>query len=125
MLRAVTLGMVLLVLAAVGASVAWFHARVPPDCRDPRTLALVQRSLTTRFRLPAGATLTDIRTVAGSFLALRFVCQAEVAGVDPQALPPGTPLPGTVHYISRLTPDRRRHEVTVDLQPLLIWEKAQ
>jgi hypothetical protein len=30
-----------------------------------------------------------------------------------------------VHYISRLTPDQRRHEVTVELQPLLIWEHAQ
>ena len=58
-------------------------------------------------------------------LAFRFVCEAQLAGFDPNALPPGTPVPGSVHYISRLTPDRQRHEVTVSIQPLLIWEQVQ
>jgi hypothetical protein len=123
--RAILLGSLALLLAALAASAAWFRARLPPDCADPRTVALVRQSLTAHDRLPSATTLDNIRTVAGGWLALRFVCTADLGGFDPHELPQGTPLPGQVHYTSRLTPDRSRHEVTVELQPLLIWEKAQ
>ncbi|HEY3846940.1 MAG TPA: hypothetical protein VGL95_07485 [Acetobacteraceae bacterium] len=125
MQKAVILGSLAILLAALAASAAWFRARLPPGCTDPRTVALVRQSLTTRYHLPPSTTLDDIRTVAGGWLALRFVCTADLAGFDPHELPQGMPLPGQVHYTSRLTPDRSRHEVTVELQPLLIWEPAQ
>jgi len=114
-----------LLLSAVAATVLWFHARLPPNCTDPGTIALVRRSLIAHDHLPPSTRLDDIRTVAGGPVALRFVCEALVGGVDPHALPPGTPLPGVVHYTSQLTPDRRRHEVTVNLEPLLKWMPVQ
>ncbi|MGA3403648.1 MAG: hypothetical protein ABSC95_30920 [Acetobacteraceae bacterium] len=119
------LGSLAILLAALAASAAWFRAHLPPGCTDPRTVALVRQSLTLHYHLPPATTLTSIRTVAGGWLALRFVCTADLAGFDPHDLPQGMPLPGQVRYTSRLTPDRSRHDVTVDLQPLLIWEKAQ
>jgi hypothetical protein len=125
MAKAILLGSLAILLTALAASAAWFRAGLPPNCSDPRTVALVRQSLTTRYHLPQATTLDGIRTVAGGWLALRFVCTADVAGFDPHALPPGTPIPGQVHYTSQLTPDRSRHEVTVALQPLLIWEQAQ
>lgn len=114
-----------LLIAALAGSAAWFRARVPPDCDDPRTVAVVEQVLTSRDHLPATTTLTAIRTVAGAFVALRFVCQAQLTGFDPQSLPEGVPVPDIVQYTTRLTPDRRRLEVTVDLQPQMIWEKVQ
>lgn len=125
MLKAALLGSVVVVLAAVGASVAWFHARKPPNCTDPDTIALVHRSLIGRYRLPASTRLEDIRTIAGGFFAMRFVCVAELGGFDPHKLPPGTPIPGQVHFVSQLTADQRRHEVTVTLEPALIWVQVQ
>lgn len=125
MQRAIALACVAILLAALATSVAWFHARLPPGCTDPRTLNLVRQSLTTRYHLPQATTLDHIHTIAGGLLALRFVCTADLAGFDPHEVPEGMPLPGQVRYTSRLTPDRGRHEVTVDLHPLLIWEKAQ
>ena len=125
MQKAILLGSLTILLAALAASAAWFRAGLPPNCADPRTVALVRQSLTTHYHLPPSTTLDNIRTVAGGWLALRFVCTADLAGFDPHELPQGTPLPGQVHFTSRLTPDRSRHEVNVELQPLLIWEKAQ
>jgi hypothetical protein len=125
MQKAIVLGSLAILLAALAASAAWFRARLPPGCTDPRTVALVRQSLTARYHLPAATTLDNVRTVAGGWLALRFVCTADLAGFDPHALPQGMPLPGQVHYTSLLTPDGSRHEVTVTLQPLLIWEPAQ
>ena len=40
-------------------------------------------------------------------------------------LTPGMKLPGLVHYTSRLTADQQRHEVSVELDPLLKWEQVQ
>jgi hypothetical protein len=124
-LKPILLAGLAILLAALAGSAAWFHANLPPNCTDPRTIALVRQSLTTRYHLPPGTTLENIRTVAGGWVALRFVCTAGVAGFDPHELPQGTPLPGQVHFTSRLTPDHSRHEVTVELQPLLMWEKVQ
>lgn len=107
-------------------AVIWLRTHVvPPDCEDPATLALVRDSLTGRFGLPASVILDDIEMQAGGYLAFRFVCEADLHGIDPQQLPPGTPVPGSVHYVSRLTNRGRRHEVTVSIQPLLILEKVQ
>ena len=125
MVKLVLSGCATVVLAAVAATVLWFHSRVPPNCTDPDTIALVRHSLIAHDHLPSTATLEDIRTVAGGPVALRFVCQALVGGVDPHELPPGMPIPGTVHYTSQLTPDRRHHEVSVDLEPLLKWMQVQ
>jgi hypothetical protein len=123
--RAIFLGSLAMLVAVLAASAVWFRGRLPPACADPRTVVLVRQSLTEHSHLPASTTLEKIRTVAGGWLALRFVCTADLAGFDPHELPPGTKLPGQVRFISRLTPDGRRHEVTVDLQPLLTWEPAQ
>lgn len=124
MSKAIILALSVTLLAALAWSAVYFRARVPPDCTDPRTLSLVRQSLT-NHHLPAGTRLDNIRTVAGGFLALRFVCEADLTGFEQGDLPAGMPLPGQVRYTSRLTPDRARHEVTVTIQPLLIWEKAQ
>jgi hypothetical protein len=98
---------------------------VPPDCDDPGTLALVRQSLTGRFRLPASVTIENIRTLAGGYVAFRFVCEASLGGIDRRALPDGSPIPGSVHYVSQLMADRRTQEVTVSIQPVLIWERVQ
>jgi hypothetical protein len=120
-----TLGACTIVIGAT-AIVVWLRTNVvPPDCRDPATLALVRRSLTGRFALPATVTIENIETLAGGYVAFRFVCEASLGGIDPHALPPGTDIPGTVHYVSQLTADRRHHEVSVSIQPALIWERQQ
>jgi hypothetical protein len=125
MLKAILFGGLAILVLALTASAAWFRAHLPPNCTDPRTLALVRRSLTTRYQLPPATTLVNIRTVAGGWLALRFVCAADLAGFDPHALAPGAPIPGQIRYTSRLTPDRSRHEVTVELHPVMVWEPAE
>ncbi len=114
------------VLIFATLTVIWLRIHVvPPDCEDPETIALVHRSLTGRFRLPASVTIDNIETHAGGYVAFRFVCEADLRGIDPNKLPPGSPVPGSVYYISRLTDGGRRHEVTVSVQPLLILEKVQ
>jgi hypothetical protein len=114
------------VLAVSTATVVWLRIRVvPPDCEDPDTLSLVRRSLTGRFHLPSGATIENVRTLAGGYVAFRFACEADVRGIDPHDLPEGTAVPGSVHYVSRLTADHQRHEVTVSIQPLLKLERVQ
>ena len=125
MLRPILFASLAILIAAVAASVAWFHSRLPPNCTDPGTIALVRQTLVANDDLPSTVTLQGIRTVAGGPVALRFVCQAEVGGFDPHKLPPGMPIPGVVHYTSQLTPDRKHHEVSVDLEPLLKWVQVQ
>lgn len=112
-------------LITIGISI-WLRLNiVPPNCSDPSTLALVHQSLSNRFKLPPGVTINNIRTLAGGYLAFRFSCQGTLDNIDRNALPPGTPIPGFVYYISQLTPDHQRHEVTVRIEPLLIMEKVQ
>ena len=116
--------MVALVLG-VFAGVA-VHVRrhvVPPGCRDPRTLALVQKSLTGRFHLPASTRIDHIHMIAGGWLAFRFECEADIE-IPEAELPPG-PRPGTVHYVSQLTNGGTRHEVTVSIAPLMIWAPVE
>jgi len=125
MLKPILIISLTVLLSVVAVIVFWFHARRPPNCTDPDTIALVRHSLITDDHLPPSATLEDIRTIAGGPIAFRFVCEAFVGGVDRNALPPGMPVPGAVHYTSQLTPDRRRHEVTVHLEPLLKWMPVQ
>jgi hypothetical protein len=106
--------------------VIWLRTHVvPPDCEDFDTLALVRKSLTGRFQLPASVTIENIRTVAGGYVAFRFVCEAGLGGIDRNALPEGSAIPGSVRYVSQLTADRRTHEVSVSIQPVLIWERVQ
>ena len=115
---------VILVVAAV--TVIWLRLHVvPPDCEDPETLTLVRRSLTERFKVPASVTIENIQTHAGGYVAFRFACEADLRGIDPNDLRPGSPVPGSVYDVSRLTDGGRRHEVTVSIQPLLILEKVQ
>ena len=71
-----------ILLAAVAAFAAWFHAGVPPGCTDPRTLALVRQTFP-RHHLPPSTRLEIIRTVAGGPLALRFVCKADADRLRP------------------------------------------
>jgi hypothetical protein len=114
------------VLVFATATVIWLRTHVvPPDCDDPATVALVRQNLTARFSLPASVTIENIRTLAGGYVAFRFVCEARLGGMDRSALPDGSAVPGSVHYVSLLTAGRRRHEVTVDIQPVLIWERVQ
>ncbi len=96
---------------------------VPPDCRDPRTLALVHQSLTGHFHLPPSTEIDHIRMLAGGWLAFRFVCQGDIE-VDPKLLPPG-PLPGFVGYTSELSKFGQRQDVTVAVSPLMIWVPVQ
>ncbi len=120
-----TIGVSALLCFAAG-TVIWLRRNVvPPGCTDPATLALVRQSLTGRFKLPASVTIEDIETHAGGYLAFRFACEADLHNIDPHDLPPGTAVPGKVYYVSRLTPDHQRHEVTVRIFPLLILEKVQ
>jgi hypothetical protein len=106
--------------------VIWLRVNVvPPDCLDSRTLALVRQSLTGRFNIPAAVTIEDIETHSGGYLAFRFACQASLRNIDPNALSAGTAVPGKVFYVSRLTPDRQRHQVSVSIEPLLKLEKVQ
>jgi hypothetical protein len=114
------------VVLCTAAIIVWLRINVvPPDCSDPRTLALVRQSLLGRFKLPPTVTIDNIRTLAGGYVGFRFSCRATLDNIDRNALAPGTPIPGFVYYISRLTPDHRRHEVTVRIEPLLIMEKVE
>jgi hypothetical protein len=113
-------------LAGAAVAVIWLRLNVvPPDCEDPETLALVRRSLTGRFKLPASVTIENIETHAGGYVAFRFACEADLRGFGPNDLPPGSPIPGSVYYVSRLTDGGRRHEVSVSIQPVLKFEKVQ
>ena len=109
--------------AAIGAYLR-VHV-VPPDCEDPATLAQVRQQLLSRFNLPSSVTIDNIETHAGGYFAFRFACEASLGGVDAHDLPPGTPIPGSVTYVSRLTQGGRHHEVAVRIYPLLILEKVQ
>jgi hypothetical protein len=122
--KTILLTLAVLLAAALAGFAAWFHAGVPPNCTDPRTLAMVRESFA-RQHLPPTTRMTDIRTIAGGALALRFVCHATLAGIDRKDLPPDSSIPGAITYTSQLTDHRTRHEVTVRIEPLLIWEKAQ
>jgi hypothetical protein len=114
------------VLVFAAECVIWLRTHVvPPDCDDPATLALVRQSLTGRFGLPASVTIENIRTLAGGYVAFRFVCEASLSGIDRRALPEGSTIPGSVHYVSQLMADRRSQDVTVSIQPVLIWERVQ
>jgi hypothetical protein len=114
------------VLVFATGCVIWVRTHVvPPDCDDPGTLALVRQSLTGRFGLPASVTIENIRTLAGGYVAFRFVCEASLGGIDRRALPDGSPIPGSVRFVSQLMADRRSQEVTVSIQPVLIWERVQ
>jgi len=117
---------ILLVVAVLLTFVSIYYHRTvtPPDCTDPRTLKLVHASLTGQFKLPDTTRLEGIRTIAGSYFAFRYVCSAQLAGFDPKALPPGTTIPGAVRYVSHLTDDGRRHEVTVRIAPVMILEQV-
>ena len=120
---AITLSAVL--ISTCGLAIYLRRNVVPPDCEDPKTLALVRRSLLDRFKLPAGVSISDIETHSGGYFAFRFACEASLAGIDPHDLPPGTPIPGSVYYVSRLTDGGKRHEVTVRVYPLLKLERVQ
>jgi hypothetical protein len=107
------------------AAVKYHRTYTPPDCRDPRTLALVHDSLTSQFLLPESTRLIHIRTVAGGYLAFRFVCMAQLTGFTRDQLPRGTPTPGQVHYTSELTGNQHWQHVSVRIDPLLMWEKIE
>lgn len=117
----------MLVLGGFAAGmVVWLRQHiVPPDCRNPATLALVRQSLIGHFHLPASVTLDQIRMLAGGYVAFRFVCEADLGGIDRRLLPPGSPIPGYVHYVSELSADHQRHVVHVSIEPLLIWAPVQ
>jgi len=122
--KAILLALAVMLLAALSGFAAWFHAGEPPGCSDPRTLAMVRQSFV-RHHLPPSTQMLAIQTRAGGPLALRFVCQAQLVGIHKRDLPPDTPVPGEITYTSQLTKHRTRHEVTVRIEPLLRWEKAQ
>ena len=122
--KAILLALAVMLLAALSGFAAWFHAGEPPGCSDPRTLAMVRQSFV-RHHLPPSTQMLAIQTRAGGPLALRFVCEAQLIGIHKRDLPPDTPVPGEITYTSQLTNHRTRHEVTVRIEPLLRWEKAQ
>ena len=112
-------------IAAFGLGIYLRTHVVPPDCADPATVALVRQSLLNHFKLPASVTITDIETHSCGYFAFRFACEASLGGIDPRDLPPGTPIPGSVYYVSRLTDGGKDHEVSVRIYPLLKLEKVQ
>jgi hypothetical protein len=112
-------------ISAVGMAIYLRTYVVPPGCADPETLVLVRQSLLDHFKLPPAVTIADIETHSGGYLAFRFACEASLGGIDPRDLPPGTPIPGSVYYVSRLTDGGKRHEVSVRIYPLLKLEKVQ
>jgi hypothetical protein len=107
------------------AAVAYHRTYTPPGCRDPRTLELVHNSLTSHFLLPESTRIAGIRTVAGGYLAFRFVCVAQLNGFTPEQLPPGSAVPRQVDYTSELTGHDHWQHVSVRIEPLLIWEKVK
>ena len=114
-----------IVALATGVGI-WLRIHVvPPDCSDPATLALVHSSLTGRFKLPASVTIEHIETHAGGYFAFRFACEADLRGIDPNSLPPNTPIPGKVYFVSRLSRGGTRHDVSVRIYPLLIFQQVQ
>ena len=126
MLRLATaIGIFSLLISAAGIGAHLRANVVPPDCEDPATLALVRQQLSNRFHLPPGVLLDNIQTHAGGYFAFRFACEASLGGIDAHDLPPGSPIPGSVTYVSQLTQGGSHHEVTVRIYPLLILEKVQ
>ena len=122
---ALAIGAIAILLFAV-VTVIWLRIHVvPPDCEAPETLALVRHSLTGRFKVPASVTIENIETHAGGYVAFRFACEADLRNINPNDLPPGSPVPGSVYYTSTLTDGGRSHEVTVSVQPLLKLERVQ
>ena len=120
-----TVAVSVLLISAAGIGVYLRAHVVPPACEDPDTLAKVRHQLSDRFHLPVSVTLDNIQTHAGGYFAFRFACEASLGGIDAHDLPPGTPIPGSVSYVSRLTQGGSHHEVTVRIYPLLILEKVQ
>ena len=99
---------------------------VPPDCEDPDTLSLVRQSLTGRFNLPPSVDDRERRArspaaMSRSASPARPICAGSIRMICRE----GTAVPGSVHYVSRLTADHQRHEVTVSIQPLLKLERVQ
>jgi hypothetical protein len=122
--RWLALAAAVLILGVTAAVVVHIRRHVvPPDCRDPRTLALVRQSLTSHFHLPASTRIDNIRMIAGGWLAFRFVCEADLEA-NAAELPPG-PKPGFVNYTSQLTDSGRRQDVTVTVSPLMLWVPVQ
>jgi hypothetical protein len=120
------LGIICVVVALLVRAAVYYHRTVtPPDCTDPRTLALVHDSLTGHFRLPDTTELQGIQTVAGGYLAFRYVCGARLTGFDPHTLPPGAFIPGTVRYVSHFADEGQRHEVTVRIAPVMIYVQVE
>ena len=112
----------MLLLLIAGGTVTYHRRYTPPDCTDPRTLALVHHSLVDHFHLPDKTRLEMIHTVAGGYIAFRFVCTAIPTNFTREELPPGTVVPQGVRYTSQLTPDGSQHEVIVHIIPHLLLE---
>ena len=85
----------------------------------------MRTSLTGKFGLPDTVRLDAIRTVAGSAIGFRYVCEAGLTGFERRQLPPNTPVPANVRYASRLTQDGTQHEVTVRIAPLMVLVPAE
>lgn len=97
---------------------------VPPDCSDGRTLAMVRQSLVGHFGFAPGTRVENVHMLAGGPLAFRFVCEADLTGFDPTLLGRKF-VPGFVRYTSQLTHQGQRHDVSVEVLPLLMWEKVR
>jgi hypothetical protein len=122
---ATAIAIFVLLTSAAGVGVYLRANVVPPDCANPATLTLVRHQLSGRFHLPSSVILDNIQTHAGGYFAFRFACEASLSGIDAHDLPPGSPIPGSVTYVSQLTQGGSHHEVTVRIYPLLILEKVQ
>ncbi len=85
----------------------------------------MHRSLTGEAGLPESVSLRDIATVAGGVIGFRYVCEADLAGVEPNQLPPGRPIPSVVRYVSRLSGDGSRQEIAVSVRPRLFLVPAE
>lgn len=117
----------LALLVAVAVLLLWciyyVRQRTPPGCADHRTVRAVQELLQQNLHLISPPQLSGIRTAAGGWAALRYQCEAELVGPAGQSLPPEASS-GVVQFTSELRPGSTVQRVTVSIEPLLTWQKA-
>lgn len=120
----IALGCVAVLLTGLGWSASYLAALKPPGCNDPRTLILMGYELG-RLLSPASAPdLARVTTVAGGSLAIRYVCSAEFANPEKIQLPDGAAI-HAVRFTSTLAGPHLTQRVTVQLEPILQWEKVR
>jgi hypothetical protein len=87
-------------------------------------LALARKAIEDKLRLKSLPELTDIRSVAGGWLAIRFVCVAHFVHPDVIDQVAGFKTLD-VQYSSELMMPSWKQRVSISLEPDLEWSKVQ